>query len=65
MPKHVCILGEAGMFLMNWKRRLFLEEKELASQSSGSRYKAKLICYSVLDIYTCFNMIIYVHCIGL
>ena len=64
MPKHVCILGEAGTFLMNFKRRLFLEEKELASQSSGS-YKAKHICYAVLDIYACFNMIIYVHCIGL
>lgn len=57
------------------ERRLFLDQKELACQSSGSRYEAKHIFYSHIYIYIqlniyyiyiflhldiCFNMNLYV-----
>lgn len=49
------------------ERRLFLDQKELACQSSGSRHKAKHIFYSHIYIYIfidihldiCFNMNLY------
>lgn len=42
------------------ERRLFLDQKELACQSSGSRYEAKHIFYSHIYIYT-IKYILYIY----
>ena len=60
----VFISDEAGTFLMNWKRRLFLEKKKRPAKWRGSRCKAKhilTVCrytYLFQHVSICMYMII-------